>query len=69
MSRPKEPVERVRVQAYLLPSQVARLEQIKEEDRLRSMSELVDKALRQFEASRSKPVVWASCRASPSGGR
>ena len=27
----KEPVERVRVQTYLLPSQVARLEQIKEE--------------------------------------
>ena len=68
MSRPKEPVERVRVQTYLLPSQVARLEQIKEE-RLRSMSELVDKALRQFEASRSKPAVWASCRASPSSGR
>ena len=57
------------MQTYLLPSQVARLEQIKEEERLRSMSELVDKALRQFEASRSKPAVWASCRANPSGER
>lgn len=50
----QQPVSRVRVQAYLLPAQAERLEQIREEEHMRSMSVLVETALRQFEADRGR---------------